>query len=220
VSLAVIHEVLQLGPDEASDRIAAHWAAVEVDHAARRDLAGLLVDRLKGKQNDMYDVMTREMPERMLLCLERHVEGTEGAWALGKEFIGLMRECPIPRVEGIAGSLFSIYHGDVSDDGDGPVEWCRPVPAEQAREAAEAFPALVVRTEPAHTEAFVALGRPTGEPLGSAQWQLISGAGREWAIAHRRGPSGLGVRITYTASPGATGPDCDFAVPLEPATPA
>jgi hypothetical protein len=29
-------------------------------------------------------------------------------------------------MEGRAGAVFCIYWGEVSDDSDGPLEWCRP----------------------------------------------------------------------------------------------
>ena len=60
-----------------------------------------------------------------------------------------------------------------------PVEWCRPVPAEQAWVLAGQYPELTLRTEPAHREAYVPI------PVGTspAERQLVSG-----------------MRITYLAS--------------------
>ena len=46
----------------------------------------------------MYEVATREIPERSLLCLKRNVD-EQGAWALGKEFIAILRERPLPKME-------------------------------------------------------------------------------------------------------------------------
>ena len=40
-----------------------------------------------------------------------------------------LRERPLPKMEGRKGAMFSIYWGDVSADSDGPVEWCKPIPA-------------------------------------------------------------------------------------------
>ena len=80
----------------------------------------------------MYEVETRQVPRRSLLCLKRNVDGQAEAWTLGKEFVGLLKEHPVPRVEGRAGAAFCIHWGQISDDSDGPLEWCRPVPDEQA----------------------------------------------------------------------------------------
>ena len=38
----------------------------------------------------MYEVATREMPGRSLLCLKRNVD-EQGMWAFGKEFIAIAR---------------------------------------------------------------------------------------------------------------------------------
>ena len=91
------------------------------------------------------------------------------AWAFGKEFIALLRHSQLPRIEGRAGAFFCIYWGEVSEDSDGPVEWCRPVPADEADALAARCPELTLRAEPAHQEAFVKLG-PMGRstaPIGS-----------------------------------------------------
>jgi len=68
----------------------------------------------------MYEVATREIPERSVLCLKRNVD-EQGAWALGKEFIAILRERPLPKMEGREGAMFSIYWGEVSADSDGPL---------------------------------------------------------------------------------------------------
>jgi DNA-binding transcriptional MerR regulator len=214
VPLAEIKAIVGLEPAVAAARVARHWAAAEVEHTARRELARYLVDLLNGERSVMYQVSTRDIPARSLLCLKRNVHGQDGAWAFGKEFVGMMREHPLPRIDGIAGSAFCIYWGEVSDDSDGPIEWCRPVPRERAAALAAEMPTLQPRTEPAHREAFVELGR--GGQTSPAQWQLVSESLRSWAVKHGVSPSGLGVRITFTASApvGDSGPDCDFAVPL------
>jgi DNA-binding transcriptional MerR regulator len=215
VPLTEIKAILGLDPGLAAQRIADYWAAAEIEHAARRDLAGLLIDRLDGRKSAMYEVETRQVPRRSLLCLKRNVDGQAEAWTLGKEFVGLLKEHPVPRVEGRAGAAFCIHWGQISDDSDGPLEWCRPVPDEQAETLAAAFPALSFRTEPAHQEAFVNLG-PAGQ-LSAPQWQLVSESLHTWGGERGVEASELGVRITYIATPPITKdsvPDCDFAVPL------
>ena len=220
--LAAIRELLACDPAEAAKRIAEHWRNAEAAHDARRDLAGYLVNRLSGKRTVMFEVATREMPERSLLCLRRHVSEQE-MWALGKEFIAIMRERSLPRIEGREGAVFSIYWSMVSPDGDGPVEWCRPVPREQAEALAESCPELTLRTEPAHREAFAALpvGR-TGTPAADVQlaieslqaWKIEQGIEDERLTIT---PEDLGLRITYLATPPITGssvPDCDLAAPF------
>jgi hypothetical protein len=96
-----------------------------------------------------YEAATRKIAARSLLCLLRHVAGEEAAFALGKEFIALLRARPLPLMQGRSGAVFQIYHGEVTPDSDGPLEWCRPVPDDQAEKLAARSPELTLRREPA-----------------------------------------------------------------------
>jgi DNA-binding transcriptional MerR regulator len=211
--LAEIKAILTLEPAAAARQIAIYWEAVEAEHDARRDLAGYIVDLLSGEEHVMFEVATRMVPERSLLCRLRHVVDEQETFALGKEFLAIFKERPQPLVAG-APFLILIYHGEVSPDSDGPVECCRPVPAEQAEELAALYPELTLRSESAHEEAFVHMGEAQ---LSGAQWQLVSASLRSWSAAERRLPSDLSVRLTYLAEPPVTPdsrPEIDFAVPL------
>jgi hypothetical protein len=199
-----------------------YWREAEAVHGARRELANYLVNLLSGtRSTNMYEVATREMPQRSLLCVKRNVD-EQGAWALGKEFVAILRERPLPRLDGREGAAFCIYWGQVSADSDGPIEWCKPIPGPDADTLANQYPELSLRTEPAHQEAFVAI--PPGTGGSATNWQLASEALRAWADQHGVNPGSLelkpedlGVRITYLASAPITEtsvPDCDFAVPF------
>ena len=211
--LAEIKAILALEPAAAAHRIATYWEGVETEHDARRDLAGYIVDLLSGKEHVMFEVATRTVPERSLLRRLRHVADEKETFAFGKEFLTIFKERPQPLVAG-APFLILIYHGEVSADSDGPVEFCRPVSAEQAEQVAALYPELTLRVEPAHEEAFVHLGQTQ---LSGAQWQLVSESLRTWSAAERRMPSDLGVRLTYLAESPITPdsrPEIDFAEPL------
>src|SRR6202142_3688009 len=191
LSLAAIRKLVACDPADAAEQIAAHWRKVESVHDARRELADYLVNRLSGKSYVMYEVATREIPERSVLCLKRNVD-EKGAWALGKEFIAILRERPLPRMEGREGAMFAIFWGEVSADSDGPVEWCKPIPESKAQELASHYPELSLRIEPAHREAYVEL--PNDGILAGAdgnegvQWQLASEALHAWAEEHGLDP--------------------------------
>ncbi len=214
--LAAIKELLACDPIDAAERLAAHWREAETAHDARRELATYLVNRLSARRSVMYEVGTREMPARSLLCLKRNVDEA-GAWALGKEFIAILRERPLPKLEGREGAMFSIYWGEVSADSDGPMEMCRPVAEVDAMALAAHYPELSLRTEAAHREAFVEIAAGTGGNPG-VQWQLASEALMAWAEEHGIDATlDLGVRITYLYREPVTAtsaPDCDFAVPF------
>jgi DNA-binding transcriptional MerR regulator len=227
--LAAVKELLACDPADAAKRIAEHWHDAEAAHDARRELADYLVNRLSGKRSVMYEVATREMPERSLLCLKRNVD-EQGQWAFGKEFIAILRERPLPRIEGRAGAFFCIQWGWVSDDSDGPVEWCKPVPQAEAHALAEHYPELTLRTEPAHREAFVALPAGPGGLVSAVNFQLAMESLQAWGQEQEREhegeplaltPEDLGLRMTYLATGPVTAtsvPDdyCDLAIPFLP----
>lgn len=218
IPLAEIKVIVSLRPDAAAARIAAHWNETETQHASRRDLALYLIDHLQGKRHVMYEVATRDVPARSVLTVKRRVAGTDAAWAFGKEFIAILRHHDLPRMEGRAGAFYCIWWGEVNDDSDGPLEWCRPVPTNRAQQLASQVPELVLRGEPAHREAFIHLGR--GADTDPAQWPLITLSLRSWAQEHKvpaTEAGALGVRMTYlvdAAAPAGQGPDCDFALPF------
>ncbi len=214
--LAAVKELLACDPIDAAERLAGHWREAEAAHAARRELAGYLVNRLSARRSVTYEVATREMPARTLLCLKRNVDEA-AAWALGKEFIAILRQRPLPKLEGREGAMFAIFWGEVSADSDGPMEMCRPVAEADATALASRYPELSLRTEPAHREAFVDIGTGTGGNPG-AQWPLVSEAVIAWAEEHGIDANlDLGIRITYLYRGPVTAtsaPDCDFAVPF------
>jgi DNA-binding transcriptional MerR regulator len=216
VPLAQIQLILSLEPEAAAAQVGAYWSRAEGDHAARRDLAGYLVNRLAGKRNAMYEVKVRDIPARSLLCLLRHASNHQEVWDLGKEVIGMLKAQPPPRVDGVAGAAFLIYYGEVNQDSDGPVEFCFPVPQDLAGQLAASFPGLTLRTEPAHQEAYVDLGQ---DPVTDAQAQLASDSGLAWVAEQQRQSSDLPLRVTLltTASPvtdASTRACTDIAIPL------
>jgi DNA-binding transcriptional MerR regulator len=218
VPLAQIQLILSLEPEAAAAQVGAYWSGAEADHAARRDLAGYLVDRLTGKRNVMYEVKVRDIPARSLLCLLRHASNHQEVWAMGKEVIGMLKAqpVPVPRIEGVAGAAFLVYYGEVNQDSDGPVEFCWPVPQDLAGQLAASFPALTLRTEPAHQEAYIHLGE---DPQTAAQPQLLDDTFRAWAAEQQRQPSDLPLRVTLltTTAPvtdASRRGGSDFAVPL------
>ena len=212
VSLAEIKAILPLEPVQAADRVREVWAATEAKHTSRRLLAAYLIDELSGTRSVMYEVSTRDIPDRMLLCVKRNVAGEKAAWAFGKEFIGLLRRYRLPTLEGRAGAFFCIYWGEVSEDSDGPMEWCRPVPADEAEALVARCPELTLRAEPAHREAFVRIG--DGQ-IDGADWQVVSRSLEAWSEQQPEIIRGeLGLRITYLPSEMGSGSYQDFAVPF------
>jgi len=221
VSLAQIKVILRLEPEAAAAQVGAYWSGAEGDHAARRDLAGYLVDRLTGKRNVMYEVKVRDVPARSVLCLLRHASTEQEVWDLGKEVLGMLKAqpVPVPRIEGAAGAAFLVYYGEVNQDSDGPVEFCFPVPPDQGGQLAASLPGLTLRTESAHQEAYAHLD----QDATAAQWQLAGDSTLAWVTEQQRQPSDLGLRVTLltTAAPVTDASErggADIALPLRDRT--
>ena len=84
-----------------------------------------------------------------------------------------------------------VYHGEVSEDSDGPVQWRRPVPEEIAAGLAARFSDLTLRNEPAHQEAFVHLARdPARTPAAQSLSleTLLAWAAEQHRLAERERP--------------------------------
>ena len=195
VPLVQIKVILALDAPQAAERIRDFWAATDAEHTARRALAAYLIDELSGRRSVMYEVNTRDIPVRSVLSVKRSVGGRDRAWAFGKEFIALVRHYQLPQIEGRAGAFFCIYWGEVSEDSDGPMEWCRPVPAAEAEALAAGCPELTLRVEAAHQEAFVKIG--DGQ-IDGAGLQLVGQSLQAWSERQPDMiPADLGLRITY-----------------------
>ncbi len=133
VPLAAVQELLALDPADMAEQLTAFWRTAEARHAGQRELVTALVDRITGRNSVMYEVASREMPQRSLLCLKRNVDES-GLWGFGKEFIGVIRDQRLPRIAGREGAMFCIYWaaGSTRPSGSSPT---RPSSAGVTRRA-------------------------------------------------------------------------------------
>jgi hypothetical protein len=149
-----------------------------------------------------------------VLCVLRYAH-TDEHMATGRDLIARLRPFVKPQPGDPVTAPFVIFHGEVSEDSDGPVEWCWPVPDGKADELAAQFPDLSLRTDAAHEEAFVDLGQ-----AGPGQTQLVPVVEGliAWISARERQPSG-GLRQLLVANPasGGRGPDQQWAFTLRSA---
>jgi DNA-binding transcriptional MerR regulator len=158
--LSQIAEILAAGAGDGSggaragDLLAGYWTDVERRLAARRDLADRLIRSLAGETGAPagdWPVATREVPEQVVLTEQRYVRSGELRWI---REAGARLTAVAERHGGAAGPRFVVFHGEVSEDSDGPVEVCVPVAATAVVPAA-----VAVRREPAHAEAYVPVVR-------------------------------------------------------------
>ncbi len=202
---------------DAVRELSAYWAGAEAEFTARRAMAGLLVDELSGRETVMWDVAEREMPDRTVLSAVLRTRDGEELSRWTGAMAGRLGGAGLPGLPGIEGAPFLVYHGEVGGDGDGegPVEYCRPVPSEGAAAIAAGFPDLGLRTDPAHREAYVRLTRAE---LGPVSGERAFGTLLRWAAEHGETPSGP-PRQVFFADPrtaAADAPVSDVIGPLAP----
>ena len=204
--LARIGRVLELTGPDAAREVAAFWAEAEAAAAVKRRLVAYLERHLEGRGEPMYRVETREVPEQPVATLRRSLTVGDLPAFIEDGFHRLeaaLRSAGAGRV----GAFFVVYHGEVNDDSDGPVELCMPFRGEMSS-AGEA----IVRVEPAHREAFTTITRsqvafPSILDAYAAVERWIEGEGREMAGAPRE---------VYFVD-GEVPPDepfCDIAFPI------
>lgn len=207
--LTVIADVLDAAPETAAQLLRGYWEQVEVRTAERRALVSYLHARLTGADMPDYNVQTRRIAARHVLSITRHLRTAETD-AFFKDAFSRLRAAG-PGLAGIEGVPYLVFHGEVSDDSDGPMELCRPVDADldRARLAAD----VEVRLEAAHDEAFVRLSMAQ---LGWPAMLPVVDALEAWTATNHRRPAGALRQVLIadqrTATP--TTLVCDLTVPL------
>ena len=147
--LAQVADVVAAPEGRRADLVAQYWAAVERRFAHQRQLAMHLRTRLSGDEGgyDMYEIAEREVPEQRFLTEQRHVLVQDLPDWLATSIGRLIESAEA--FGGQDGPTTVIYHGEVNEDSDGPVEVCVPIARE--RDTAAHVPS---RLELAHREAY------------------------------------------------------------------
>jgi DNA-binding transcriptional MerR regulator len=195
---------------KAAGLVTAYWDAVERRVESQRLLAAHLAVRLSDEEGsilEMFDVKEREVPDQTVIFEQRHI--------LQPELSGWLEDC-IGRLYGIAGRrlggpvapVFVIYHGEVNQDSDGPVEVCVPV------SAGNAGADVAMRKEAAHHEAYVRITRAMVEfPQILSAYDAVT----EWLNTNGKSIAGSPREVYFgdfhTARP--TDEVCDIAFPMK-----
>ncbi len=202
--LTEITEIVGAPGPEAAGRLAGYWTAVESRLAAQRELADRLVRNLAGETpapDGPWPVSVRDVPEQHVVSELRYVNAAELGWVqeAAERLTALAG-----RSGGPAGPRFVVFHGEVTEDADGPVEVCVPVRPEAAG-----------RAEPAHREAYVPVVKGHFEP---PQILSVYDGVRRWVREHGHAVVGPAREVYgYGTDPDTAGPDdpiCDVAVPF------
>ncbi|MGI5243405.1 MerR family transcriptional regulator [Dactylosporangium sp. CA-139066] len=197
-------------PQAAIALLDAYWTDEEYRVAARRELVGHLRIRLLGEEGslDMYSVQAREVPPQTVLTQQRHVRVQElPAWIAAA--LGRLVKAAAGHGDGMVGPCFVIYHGEVNEESDGPVEICLPVAPDPHR-ALDA----PTRIEPAHKEAYT---RITKAQVGFPQILSAFDAVRVWSEREGAPAAGSPQEVYFADFHSAAphDPVCDVAQPIE-----
>lgn len=209
IPLAQVAEIVAAPGRDGAEALAGYWAVAEQRFATQRDLvtrlhASLLADALVP---DPYEILDRDVPAQVVLTEKCSLRITDlKAWlpdAMGR-LCGLASEHG-----GLGGELLVIYHGEVNEDSDGPVEVCAPAahPDGLPRD-------LPVRTEAAHREAYTTITRAQLEypKILSAFDAVADWIGR--AGLSQAGPPREVYRHIDIAGAAPADPVCDIAFPI------
>jgi DNA-binding transcriptional MerR regulator len=195
--LAQIAEILEAPAPDAAGRLGRYWTEVEQRLAAQRELADRLVRALAAETPEpagAWPVYERDVAEQEVLSEQRYLTSAELPW-IREATARLLAVAE--RHGGPAGPRFVLFHGEVGEDADGPVEVCVPVRA-----------GPVTRREPAHREAYIAVEAGHFEP---PRILSVYDAVHRHVRSHGRLQTGP-AREVYSYS---TGPYvCDVAVPF------
>jgi DNA-binding transcriptional MerR regulator len=129
-----------------------YWQDAESRFIRQRAVAQHLVNSLSGGKDHypMFEITIRDVAEQTILTEQAHVRANAlPDWisaALGRE------HATLATIGGAAGPSLVIYHAEVTEDSDGPVEAATPVDPGRTHELEAPF-----RVEPAHREAFVSI---------------------------------------------------------------
>lgn len=153
LSLGDIRAVLDAPADQQPALIWGHWTAAEAQHVRQRELARYVLRSLKGEppMTQHFDVQQRFVPAQQVATVSRRLRVDELPGFIGQHLVtlpGLL----IQAGAAVVGAPFVVYHGQVNDDNDGPVEVCVPY-----RGHLTPTGNLTLREEPAHHEAYVTL---------------------------------------------------------------
>jgi DNA-binding transcriptional MerR regulator/effector-binding domain-containing protein len=202
--LADVAEIVDAPDTERAELVRAYWESVERRAAFQRELVAHLRIRLSGAEGsfDMYEIHERDIPEQLVLTEQRHVRVPElSEWL--PDAIGRLVETA-EAGGGVAAPVFVIFHGEVNEDSDGPVEVC--VPVEQANGSPS-------RVEPAHREAYTRITKAQVEyPQILSAYDAVA----QWIETEGRSVAGSPREVYFTDwnAAGPTDEVCDIAFPV------
>jgi len=198
--LSQISAVLAMPPGQAAAAVADYWQDQEALACERKELVRYLTGRLTGQENAMYEIEMRDTPARKLITVTKHVYAAEMEAFIDDARRRLLTAAP--RLAGYLGAPFVTFYGEVSDDSDGPVEFCRPVSVDTSEDIIASMPDAQLRTEPAHDDISIRLAPDLSWPQMLPAFDALS----KWVTEHHREPR-PGLRQVYLVNLEAMPPE-------------
>ncbi len=206
--LSLVVRVVNAPDPEAAEILASFWATVERRVAGQRQLVEHLRNGMLSEKEifTMYTIEEREVPEQLVLVEQRHVLAADLPQFIAdamSRLIGAAAE-----VGGQQGPAFVVYHGEVNEDSDGPVEVCIPIDAQRGAGAT-----ATKRVEPVHRESFT---RITKAQVEFPQILSAYDAVMQWLEAANTPITGAPREIYFVdfSEAAATDEVCDIAFPI------
>lgn len=207
--LLQVAEVVSAPGAVGAELLASYWESVERRVASQRELMSHVTSRLLGQQRSLVlpDVLEREVPEQLVLTERRHVAVEQLPTWIGAAMARLVRFAQ--RYGGMVAAPFVVYHGEISEDSDGPAEACVPIDLGQASPAE-----AVMRREPAHREAYLRLRKAQVEfPQILSAYDGVAG----WVSSRKLTVAGSPREVYFGDFVSARPADevCDVALPIQ-----
>jgi DNA-binding transcriptional MerR regulator len=212
VPLAQVAEIVAAPGPAGAELLAAYWAGAERRFGVQRELVSRLRTSLLSGTGPVpaggFGIRERDVPAQLVLTEKRSLRITELKGWLPEALSRLAATAASHG--GLDGDVFVVYHGEVNEDSDGPVEVCAPVAHE-----AGLPPGSAVRLEAAHREAYVRISRaqldfPQILSAFDAVGQWLAGTGRCQAGPPRE----VYLRGADIAAAAPGDPVCDVAFPV------
>lgn len=206
--LSLVSDVINAPDPEAAEILASFWASVERRVAGQRHLVEHLRNGMSNEKEilTMYTIQEREVPEQLVLIEQRHVVAADLPQFIANAMSRLIKAAA--SIGGQQGPAVVVYHGEVNEDSDGPVEVCIPVDAERG-----AGTTAAKRLEPSHREAFTRITKAQVEfPQILSAYDAVA----QWLEAASRPITGAPREIYFVdfGEAAATDEVCDIAFPI------
>mgnify|MGYP000713132479 CR=1 FL=1 len=206
--LNTIAEIIEAGEKEAVKVLNDYWSEVETEVRENRRVVEYLHDYLLGKEPTMaFEIKVREIPAQKVLSLSKEIYVKDLPPFIGST-IGKLTGRITAQGAQVSGAPEAIYHGQVDEDNNGPVEIVVPF-------AGEVVPAesITLKEHPARQEAYTTL---TLEQLEFPDILKAYDAVRAWLEGNGKKMAGSPREVYFSSAekPIPDKPFCDIAWPF------